>query len=130
MLTKVFEIYDLAYKHKKEIILMYGLIIFLFLFFSNKKTEKIYKKTLLIKEKKILLKKENKKIEIVSFSFILLAFVLQEYIFVIILLLSEVFKCRVMIKNHENTINFYESKGYNDWLRNVNKSQENEDDNE
>lgn len=130
MLTKVFEIYDLAYKHKKEIILMYGLIIFLFLFFSNKKTEKIYKKTLLIKEKKILLKKENKKIEIVSFSFILLAFVLQEYIFVIILLLSEVFKCRAMIRNHENTINFYESKGYNDWLRNVNKSQENEDDNE
>lgn len=138
MLEKIVELYDLAYKHRSLIILIYGILIFLYMTYNQKQVNNFHKKEVKDKEnkefdykaKKAFIIKQGKKIDRLGLSFIILAFILREYKFVIVLLVSEVFKCRAMIRNHESTIEFYESKGYNDWLRNVNKSQENEEDNE
>ncbi|MGL5714849.1 hypothetical protein [Cetobacterium sp.] len=138
MLEKIVELYDLAYKNRSLIILIYGILIFLYMTYNQKQVNNFHKKEVEDKKnkefdykaKKAFIIKQGKKIDRLGLSFIILAFIFQEYKFVIVLLVSEVFKCRAMIRNHENTIEFYESKGYNDWLKNVNKSQENEEDNE
>lgn len=138
MLEKIVELYDLAYKHRSLVILIYGILIFLYITYNQKQVNDFHKKEVKDKEnkefdykaKKAFIIKQGKKIDRLGLSFIVLAFILQEYKFVIVLLVSELFRCRAMIRNHEETIKFYESEGYNNWLRNVNKSQENEEDNE
>lgn len=131
MLETMVKIYDLAYKHRAEVILIYGVSLFLYMTYNQKQVNDFHKKEgFNFKEKKEFIIKQGKRIDSLGLSFIILAFILQEYKFVIVLLVSEVFRCRAMIRNHEETIKFYESEGYNDWLRNVNKSQENEEENE
>lgn len=122
--------YNIAVENRKIIIISLSVIGFLYLAWDNKNFMKKLKKEMAISERNQLVRNSNKKYEYVTYFFMLITLVLQEYYLLFIFLVIELFKTKMQLRNHRNLIDFYESKGYNDWLRNVNKSQENEEDDE
>lgn len=122
--------YNLAVENRKFIMLSLSAIGCLYLFYDNKIFMKKIKKEMTLNEKNQLVRNANKKSEYITYFFMLISLVLQEYYLLFIFLVIEIFKTKMQLRNHKNLIDFYESKGYNDWLRNVNKSQENEEDDE